>query len=132
MIDTSSVLISVESWRQYVPLVVSVGVIVDILLGSPLANMALAPMKRQTQDEEGNDKQEKTPLRVSSKSRIDAGKVAEEALNKAQNVLELRKFLDERKTDYDRMQDMKNELDASMQDIDEDLAARQKILDEKK
>ena len=56
--------------------------------------MALAPMKRQTQDEEGNDKQEKTPLRVSSKSRIDAGKVAEEALNKAQNVLELRKFLD--------------------------------------
>lgn len=33
MIDTSSVLISVESWRQYVPLVVSVGVIVDILLG---------------------------------------------------------------------------------------------------
>ena len=94
--------------------------------------MALAPMKRQTQDEEGNDKQEKTLLRVSSKSRIDAGKVAEEALNKAQNVLELRKFLDERKTDYDRMQDMKNELDASMQDIDEDLAARQKILDEKK
>ena len=45
---TSSLLLSedgsVESWRQYVPLVVSVGVIVDILLGSPLANLALAPM----------------------------------------------------------------------------------------
>jgi hypothetical protein len=30
-----------ESWRQYVPLVVSFGVILDILLGSPLANLAL-------------------------------------------------------------------------------------------
>ncbi len=36
-----------EGWRQYVPLVVSVGVILDILLGSPIANLALGPMVRK-------------------------------------------------------------------------------------
>ena len=38
-----------ESWRQYVPLAVSLGVIVDILLGSPLANLALGPMRRASE-----------------------------------------------------------------------------------
>jgi len=36
-----SVAKDVEEWRQYVPLGVSFGVILDILLGSPLANLAL-------------------------------------------------------------------------------------------
>ena len=47
---------SAEGWKQYVPLVVSCGVILDILLGSPLANLALAPMRRaseQAQEEGG-------------------------------------------------------------------------------
>jgi hypothetical protein len=41
--EQSTTLIAAESneWRQYVPLVVSFGVILDILLGSPLANLAL-------------------------------------------------------------------------------------------
>jgi hypothetical protein len=143
MIDSSSVLLSAEeTWRQYVPLIVSVGIIGDILLGNPLANLILAPMKRQTgidddekndNDDDGGDSSDASKKRKgSSKARIDAEKVAREAIFKAQNTLELRKFLDDRKTDYDRMEDLKKELDSSMQDLDEDMAARQKKIDERK
>ena len=144
MIDSSSVLLSAEeTWRQYVPLIVSVGIIGDILLGNPLANLILAPMKRQTgiddddennnNDDDGGDSTDASKKRKgSSKARIDAEKVAREAIFKAQNTLELRKFLDDRKTDYDRMEDLKKELDSSMQDLDEDMAERQKKIDERK
>mmetsp|Transcript_50233 Transcript_50233/g.56112 ORF Transcript_50233/g.56112 Transcript_50233/m.56112 type:complete len:186 (+) Transcript_50233:71-628(+) len=135
MVDSSSVLVSTESWRQYVPLVVSIGVIVDILLGNPIANLALAPMKRQTQQENdsnsSSDTNDKNNIKR-SKARIDADKVAQDALYKARNTLELRNFLEERKTDYDRMEEMKRNLDISMQDLDEDMEKRQKSLDEKK
>lgn len=142
MIDSSSVLLSAEeTWRQYVPLIVSVGIIGDILLGNPLANLILAPMKRQTgidddennnNDDDGGDSTDASKKRKgSSKARIDAEKVAREAIFKAQNTLELRKFLDDRKTDYDRMEDLKKELDSSMQDLDEDMAERQKKIDER-
>ena len=143
MIDSSSVMLSAEeTWRQYVPLIVSVGIIGDILLGNPLANLILAPMKRQTgidddennnNDDDGGDSTDVSKKRKgSSKARIDAEKVAREAIFKAQNTLELRKFLDDRKTDYDRMEDLKKELDSSMQDLDEDMAERQKKIDERK
>ena len=143
MIDSSSVLLSAEeTWRQYVPLIVSVGIIGDILLGNPLANLILAPMKRQTgidddennkNDDDGGDSTDASKKRKgSSKARIDAEKVAREAIFKAQNTLELRKFLDDRKTDYDRMEDLKKELDSSMQDLDEDMAERQKKIDGRK
>ena len=39
--ESSLVLAATEGWRQYVPLVVIGGVILDILLGSPIANLAL-------------------------------------------------------------------------------------------
>jgi hypothetical protein len=142
MIDSSSVLLSAEeTWRQYVPLIVSVGIIGDILLGNPIANLILAPMKRQTGIDDGekndgddgeNSSDASTKRKGSSKARIDAEKVARDAIFKAQNTLELRKFLDDRKTDYDRMEDLKKELDSSMQDLDEDMAARQKKIDERK
>ena len=47
--DTPSLLLAQESWRQYIPLAVSAVVIVDILLGSPLLNLVVAPMKRQAE-----------------------------------------------------------------------------------
>lgn len=127
VVDSSSILLSAESWRQYVPLIVSVGVIIDILLGSPLANSILKPMRPEEEPNQGG-KEEKPR----SKARIDAELVAQQALDKANNALELRKFLDERKTDYDRMEEMKRKLDASMQDLDEDMAARQNDIDERK
>lgn len=126
-VDSSSIMIS-ESWRQYVPLIVSVGIIVDILLGNPLANTILKPMR----PEEEVDKSEKKNDKPKSKARIDAELVAKQALDKANNTLELRRFLDESKTDYDRMEEMKRKLDAKMQDLDEDLAARQSEIDNRK
>jgi len=39
-----------ESWRQYVPLAVICLVLLDIVLGSPMANLALAPMRRAAED----------------------------------------------------------------------------------
>ena len=129
-IDSSSIVVSTESWRQYVPLVVSVGIIIDILLGNPLANAVLKPM-RPEEDTDGSDMEENKVDKPRSKARIDAELVAQQALDKANNTLELRNFLEERKTDYDRMEEMKRKLDATMQDLDEDLEARQKSIDER-
>ncbi len=127
VVDSSSILVSTESWRQYVPLIVSVGIIIDILLGNPVANAVLKPMRPEEETDE-SEKNEKPK----SKARIDAELVAQQALDKANNTLELRKYLEESKTDYDRMEEMKRKLDASMQDLDEDLAARQNAIDERK
>mmetsp|Transcript_21190 Transcript_21190/g.50320 ORF Transcript_21190/g.50320 Transcript_21190/m.50320 type:complete len:252 (-) Transcript_21190:256-1011(-) len=129
---SSLIVSSSESWRQYVPLVVSVGVIVDILLGNPLANVVLKPMRPQAEQDEESEADAKTNNKPKSKSRIDAEAVAQQALDKASNTLELRRFLDERKTDYDRMEEMKRKLDASMQDLDEDMEKRQRSIDERK
>ncbi|VEU34520.1 unnamed protein product [Pseudo-nitzschia multistriata] len=130
VIDSSSVIISSESWRQYVPLVVSCGIIIDILLGSPLANMALKPMRPDNgADEEEKTKEENKPR---SKARIDAELIAQQALDKANSTMELRNFLEERKTDYDRMEEMKRKLDSTMQELDEDMEARQKSIDARK
>ena len=64
VVDSSSLVVA-ETWRQYVPLVVSVGIIIDILLGNPLANAVLKPMSPVEEGDE-NDK-EKKPR---SKSRL--------------------------------------------------------------
>mmetsp|Transcript_1791 Transcript_1791/g.3900 ORF Transcript_1791/g.3900 Transcript_1791/m.3900 type:complete len:204 (+) Transcript_1791:94-705(+) len=128
VIDSSSLLVSVESWRQYVPLVISFGIIIDIVLGNPLANAVLKPMR----PEEGKDNEEKNDNKPRSRARVDAELIAQQALDKANNTLELRNFLEERKTDYDRMEEMKRKLDSTMQDMDEDMEARQKSIDERR
>jgi hypothetical protein len=131
VIDSSSIMVSAETWRQYVPLTVSVGIIIDILLGSPFANKILAPMRPEGEGDEGK-KDKKNDGKPKSKARIDAELIAKRAVDKANNTLELRNFLEERKTDYDRMEEMKRKLDATMQDLDEDMEARQKAIDERK
>ena len=127
IVDSSTIMVAQESWRQYVPLVVSVGIIIDILLGNPLANMVLKPMRPEEESDESN-KDDKPR----SKARVDAELIAQQALDKASNTLELQKYLEESKTDYDRMEEMKKKLDASMQDLDEDMEARQKSIDERR
>jgi hypothetical protein len=109
-----------ESWRQYVPLVVSCFVILDILLGSPFANSVLGLIQQSEKKEEKEDEgdqpvegwtpsweQQKKRKRESPRARserIDTKAMADAAIYKAQSTLELRNFLDARKTDYDRME----------------------------
>ncbi len=123
--EFSSITVAEESWRQYVSLVVIGGVLIDILLGSPLANLALKPMRG---DQEEPKSQDDTKQINRSRERIDSDAVAKAAIERAQNALELRRFLDERKTDWDRMEDMKRKLDADMQLLDEDLRAREESM----
>ena len=126
---SSSILLAEESWRQYVPLAVSAIVIVDILLGSPLLNLVVAPMKRQA--EKGGDDDADNRLssiaaqpRVNPKERVDSEKVAQEALDRARNSLELREFLEAQKTDWDRMEEIRKKMDKQMADLDETLAEK--------
>ena len=131
-----------ESWRQYVPLAVSVGVIVDILLGSPLANLALGPMRRasekgasgDTDDNDGGAAGGGSPFSAfggldagsgkavdRSKERVDSEAIARAALDKASGTLELRRFLDENKTDEQRYEEVRREIDKQMDELDDDL-----------
>jgi len=140
-LDSSLVLSeSTESWRQYVPLVVSVGVIVDILLGSPLANLALGPMRRasekgatgdSTQDGSdngggggslfsafGGDNAGGKVVVDKSKERVDSEAIAQAALDKAMGTLELRRFLEENKTDEQRYEEVRKKIDSQMDELD--------------
>jgi hypothetical protein len=118
-----------ESWRQYVPLAVSLLVIVDILLGSPVANKALSALRPENEEilsrEEGG-----SPFQTLSgkagessvtgqKERVDTMAIAQKALDKAEATKELRRFLDEGKSDYDKMRDIQDKMDADLQAFDE-------------
>ena len=136
----TSILLSedVESWRQYVPLVVSVAVIIDILLGSPLANMALAPMKRASEkgatgDSDGgggggslfsafggsSDGGGEDKVASRSKERVDSEAIAQAALDKAMGTLELKRFLEENKTDEQRYEDVRKKIDQQLMELDD-------------
>ena len=152
---SNSLLLAEESWRQYVPLVVSVFIIIDILLGSPAANAVLAPLRNAEKDAgEKEDSSEEPPQQQSllgtlfgggdptagldgsgggtrRKERVDTELVAQAAIDKAKSTLELKQFLEERKTDWDRMEEMKKKLDSDMQVLDDELEERGKELDEK-
>jgi len=130
----------VAEWRQYVPLVVTGAVIIDILLGSPLANMALAPIKRATEEGASGGKNSINSERNANKSlfsgdssssssssrsgrttkeRVDSGAIAKAALFKATNTLELRRFLDENKTDEQKYEEVRKQIDRQMSELDE-------------
>mmetsp|Transcript_16601 Transcript_16601/g.23398 ORF Transcript_16601/g.23398 Transcript_16601/m.23398 type:complete len:191 (+) Transcript_16601:114-686(+) len=113
----SSLLIAAESWRQYVPLVVSCGVILDILLGSPLANAVMAPL-RPPQDGEDEIATKST---TNPKERIDSAQVAQEALDRARNSMELRNYLDANKSDEQRYDEIRKQIDKLDQDLDDNL-----------
>eukprot|EP00980_Cylindrotheca_fusiformis_P007219 scaffold1525_cov142-Cylindrotheca_fusiformis.AAC.19 len=126
--SSTSLILADESWRQYVFPLVTFGVLVDILLGSPLANAALKPLKRGG---EGIDNEVTGDLQgaegydvTRSKERIDSEQLAKDAIARAENALELRKFLEERKSDWDKMEELKKSLDEDMQDFDSDYQNR--------
>eukprot|EP00574_Skeletonema_japonicum_P007056 CAMPEP_0201726374 /NCGR_PEP_ID=MMETSP0593-20130828/9410_1 /ASSEMBLY_ACC=CAM_ASM_000672 /TAXON_ID=267983 /ORGANISM="Skeletonema japonicum, Strain CCMP2506" /LENGTH=138 /DNA_ID=CAMNT_0048217849 /DNA_START=414 /DNA_END=830 /DNA_ORIENTATION=- len=128
-----------ESWRQYVPLAVSVAVIIDILLGSPLANSALGPMRRASEkgatgDQEGGDNNttdgggggslfsslggNTNKIVDRSKERVDSEAIAQAAIDKAMNTLELKRFLEENKTDEQRYEEVRKKIERQMDDLD--------------
>lgn len=126
-----------ESWRQYVPLGVSVVVIIDILLGSPLANMALAPMKRASEKGatggggDGEDGERGSLFSAfggggdgvdggsRGKERVDSLAIARAALDKAEGTLELRRFLDENKSNEQKYEDVRKKIDRQMEELDD-------------
>ncbi|KAL3816869.1 hypothetical protein ACHAXA_005147 [Cyclostephanos tholiformis] len=141
-----------DEWRQYVPLVVSVGVILDIVLGSPVANAALGPMKRASERGAGGENSGVSNIdddrdgRVSNagsvfstglggsrisgggadgrsgggKERVDSEAIARAALNKAINTLELKRFLEENKTDEQRYDEVRKKIDRQLSELDVD------------
>ncbi len=133
------------------------GVILDILLGSPLANLALGPMKRASekgarggvgdsttdsnQYESDDDKiggrslfssfsennNNNNNLRGKStdkdsrrRERVDSEAIAQAALNKALNTLELKRFLEENKTDEQRYEEVRRKIDKQMEELEDD------------
>lgn len=130
--EFSSILLADQSWRQYVSLVVIAGVLIDILLGSPLANSLLKPMKGDQATEDAEVEKKAQSPRDKSRERIDSEAVAQAAIARAEGALELRKFLDERKTDWDKFEEMKRKLDSDMESLDSDLERRQAELAKKR
>ena len=121
---------STESWRQYVPLVVSLGVITDILLGSPLANKALHVARTDQDDDE--QPQQFTPLELLQRAaagesggvakdpneRVDTAALAQAALDKASATTDLRQFLEDSKSDWQKMKDVQSALDKNLAAFD--------------
>mmetsp|Transcript_204 Transcript_204/g.270 ORF Transcript_204/g.270 Transcript_204/m.270 type:complete len:187 (-) Transcript_204:195-755(-) len=121
--EQSSILLSsAEGWRQYVPLAVSCGVILDILLGSPIANLALGPMRRAAEDASDEDSaggaSNGKEFVKNPKERVDSEMVAQAAIDRARNSMELRRYLEENKTDAQKFEDMKKELDKQADQFD--------------
>lgn len=118
-------------------------VIIDILLGSPLANLALGPMRRASEkgatgsgSDDGNNNSGGRSLfsafgegvsnidargKVvdSSKERVDSEAIAKAALDKAMGTLELRRFLEENKTDEQRYEEVRKKIDRQMNELDD-------------
>lgn len=123
--DSTSILLAEETWRQYVPLAVSVFVIVDILLGSPA--LRLVTDRMNPKEDTLGKKDKNKPYLDRSQERIDTEEVANKALEKARATLELRRFLDENKTDEQRYQEIRAKMDAKMSALDAKLAERSEL-----
>ena len=121
------------------PLVVSVAVIIDILLGSPLANLALGPMRRASEKgATGDNTQDDIDAAAGggslfsslggnggggkvvdkSKERVDSEAIAQAAIDKARNTLELKRFLEENKTDEQRYEEVRKKIERQMEELD--------------
>lgn len=120
----NSILISTESWRQYVPLVVSILVIIDILLGSPAANLVMKPLRQAQQDTDdggnidGNLMSMFEQEQKKKRERVDVDEIAQAALEKAQNSKELRDYLERNKSEKDKMDDIRRKIDAQIRDME--------------
>ncbi len=62
----------------------------------------------------GNDRSSR------AKERVDSEAIAQAALNKALNTLELKRFLEENKTDEQRYEDVRKKIDRQMEELGDD------------
>jgi hypothetical protein len=53
------------------------------------------------------------------KERVDSEAIAQAALNKALNTLELKRFLEENKTDEQRYEEVRRKIDKQMEDLED-------------
>jgi hypothetical protein len=122
--EAASASSSPSSWRQYVPLVVSGGVLTDIVLGSPVANKVMSGMRPPAEgetvdgDSKASSKTKVDPVAQKKQERVDTQAYARAALNKAENTLSLRKYLDENKSETEKMNDLKRIMDKQMEELD--------------
>ena len=123
-IASSTISLSADSgsWRQYVSLGLILVVLIDIVLGSPLANIALGPMRRASEkgsegaseDLDGGQK-----INVDTRGeRVDTDAIAQAAIDKARSTLELRQFLEENKTPEQRYEEVRKKIDRQIEDMD--------------
>ena len=117
--SSSSWIISVE-WnelRQYVPLVVILGVLVDIVLGSPLANSVLKPMRDASGlVEDALVDASDAPAMTKYKERVDSEAIAREAYDQAMGVKDLREYLEKNKTEKQKMEELRSQIDRQLMD----------------
>lgn len=118
-----------ESLRQYIPLVVSALVIVDILLGSPAANAVLGSIRPKEQSfldsgEQAEQDNVSRPFGSSTtpgntqRERVDTTEVAKAALERARTALEWNTEREKYKTDEQRMEEIRRKMDDQMRDFD--------------
>jgi hypothetical protein len=126
--------LNMENSRQYVTLIVICAVLLDIICGSPMANLLLAPMRRAASDQDetssinadasvsqssqSSSKKSTLLAKSTSTERIDTVAVAQAAIQKAKNTMELRKYLEDNKTDKDRMEDLRKKIDSQLRSLE--------------
>lgn len=116
------------TWRQYVSLGVVVFVLGDILLGSPFANGILSivrpPQSSGLTGEVKGDSDETSGRNVSTTAeRVDTSAVAQKAIDKARATMDLRTYLDNRKTDADIIREAEKKLDEEAAKLERGLSS---------
>jgi hypothetical protein len=113
------VVLQATEWREYVPLIVSGAVIIDIVAGSPFVNAVLsfARPKDDIATIEDNDKTNYDD-ETTGKERIDTKKVAAAAVERAQSVVAVRQMLEDNKTDWDRIKDLQRKVEQQQAEFD--------------
>lgn len=134
MSSASTLLAVSEEWRQYVPLVVISLVLVDIVLGSPLANLALSPMRRAAEKAEEQDDSGAgnfglgkalnpnlggaSDVLKNPKERVDTASIAQDTLDKARGTLELMEYLENNKSNEQLYEEARKKMDKQFEELD--------------
>jgi hypothetical protein len=117
-----------SSWRQYVPLVVTTFVLLDIVLGSPAANSVLKIVQKRVDEQDQQESSNSSLTAASSslqqqqpqsKPRVNVDALVEQAMAKAENAQSLRAYLDSRKTDQDRMREIRRQQDQQLMKLNQ-------------
>lgn len=142
--STSTIVAATDEWRQYVPLIVISLVLVDIVLGSPLANLALAPMRRaatKAEEEQGSGGGDGGDAAAQAgnfglgarlnpnlgsagdvlknpRERVDTATIAQDTLDKARGTLELMEYLENNKSNEQLYEEARKKMDKQLEELD--------------